>query len=187
MRYFGTWCALSTRIVKLMNNMAFRRQPWKFRLGACPKYLVLAVLLMAVPLSRSNAGTSEMFISDRLTGVALAGYDPVAYFVQAGPTKGLPAFEFRLDNGIFQFRNEGNRAAFAAHPEIYAPRFGGYDPIALARGVAVAGNPLEWQIFGDRLYLFYDAQARATFAADPKGAISTATERWPDVRRELIP
>ena len=41
------------------------------------------------------------------------------------------------------------------------PQFGGYDPIALARGVALAGNPLEWQIVGDRLYLFYSAQARA--------------------------
>ena len=35
----------------------------------------------------------------------------------------------------------GNRAAFAANPDIYMPRFGGYDPLGVARGVAVAGNP----------------------------------------------
>lgn len=128
-----------------------------------------------------------MVVSDRLTGLAIAGYDPVAYFVDAAPVRGRPEFEFRLRQGIFQFCNEGNRAEFAAHPEVYSPQFGGYDPVALARGVALAGNPLEWQIVGDRLYLFYSTQSHTTFSADPKAAIGAAVERWPDVMRGLIP
>ncbi|MGZ3411274.1 MAG: YHS domain-containing (seleno)protein [Xanthobacteraceae bacterium] len=167
--------------------MAFPGQPWKFRRGTCRKYLALAVLVAAAPTGPSNAGTSEQIVADRLTGVAIAGYDPVAYFVDAEPTKGNRDFELRFERGIFQFRNEGNRAAFAAHPEIYMPQFGGYDPVALARGVALAGNPLEWQIIGERLYLFYSAQSHAAFAANPKEAISVAVERWPEVRSGLLP
>lgn len=167
--------------------MAFPRQPWKFRHGASPKYLVVAVLLTAAPCLPSSAGTSERIVADRLTGVAIAGYDPVAYFVDAEPTKGNRDFELQFERGIFQFRNEGNRAAFAAHPEVYMPQFGGYDPTALARGVALAGNPLEWQIVGERLYLFYSAQSHATFAANPREAISVAAERWPEVKRGLLP
>ena len=169
-----------------MNHLAFRRQPWKFCLGVCPRYLVLVGFLLS-PVTLSCAGTSEMFVSDRLTGVAISGYDPVSYFMRADPTKGRREFESILDHVVFQFRNEGNRAAFVAHPDIYAPKFGGYDPIALARGIALAGNPLEWQIFGQRLYLFYDARSHAAFAANPGAAIATADEQWPDVRKALIP
>ena len=68
-----------------------------------------------------------------------------------------------LDGAVWRFRNEGNRAAFADHPEVYMPRFGGYDPVAVARGVAVPGHPLFWAVAGERLYLFYSAEARAAF------------------------
>ena len=47
------------------------------------------------------------------------------------------------------------------------PRFGGYDPVAVARGTSVPGNPLFWAVTGERLYLFYSDEARAAFLADP--------------------
>jgi hypothetical protein len=55
---------------------------------------------------------------------------------------------------IWRFHNEGERASFIAHPEIYGPQFGGYDPVDMARGIGVAGNPYFWLISGRRLYLF---------------------------------
>jgi hypothetical protein len=51
-------------------------------------------------------------------------------------------------------RSDENRPAFIADPEVYRPRFGGYGPVGLARGVAVAGNPRLWHISERRLYLF---------------------------------
>jgi hypothetical protein len=151
------------------------------------KYLILVTLLPVwsnVPL---RAGTSEMIVADRNTGVALAGYDPVAYFASASPVQGRNDYEFQFRQGVFRFHNEGNRAAFVEHPEIYTPQFGGYDPIALARGIALPGNPLEWLIVNDRLYLFYSASARTAFLANPPEAIVVAAERWPGVARDLLP
>ena len=52
-------------------------------------------------------------------------------------------------------------------PDVYMPQFGGYDPVGVARGVAVAGNPDIWLISGGRLFLFYDRDRLETFAADP--------------------
>jgi hypothetical protein len=60
---------------------------------------------------------------------------------------GLPHFEAAEAGAVWRFRNEGNRASFVAHPDIYGPQFGGYDPIDLARGVTYAGNPWFWLIF----------------------------------------
>ena len=107
------------------------------------------------------AAPSDGVVINALTGLAISGFDPVAYFVDAKPKIGRPDTELRLDAVVWRFTNEGNRAAFTAHPEVYLPRFGGYDPVALARGVSVPGHPLFWTITGERLYLFYSPEARA--------------------------
>ena len=155
--------AAGPRIAKLVTNMAFTRQAWKF--PVVQPMLILAVLL-AMParrLATAETVTQAAVVSDYHTGLALAGYDPVAYFADAKPVTGRADLEFTDARGVFRFRNEGNRDAFAAHPEVYSPQFSGYDPLALARGVALEGNPLEWEIVGSRLYLFYSSQAHAAF------------------------
>ena len=96
---------------------------------------------------------------------------------------GRAGLELSLGGAVWQFRNEGNRAAFAEHPEVYMPRFGGYDPVAIARGVSVPGHPLIWAVVGERLYLFYDADARAAFLADPGRILVAAERKWPALAR----
>ncbi len=87
------------------------------------------------------ATTTERVVINRYTGLAIEGFDPVAYFVDARPLVGLPEFEAAEAGVVWRFRNEGNRASFVAHPDIYGPRFGGYDPIDLARGVTLPVTP----------------------------------------------
>ena len=108
-------------------------------------------------------------VVNRYTGLAIEGFDPVAYFVDGQASVGLAEFEASAAGAVWRFRNEGNRASFAAHPEIYGPQFGGYDPVDVARGVTVAGNPWFWLISGQRLYLFGREDNRKAFAADPAG------------------
>jgi hypothetical protein len=121
------------------------------------------------------------------TGLAISGFDPVAYFTDRKPMFGRPDLELRIEGVVWRFRNAGDRAAFAEHPEVYTPRFGGYDPVAVARGISVPGHPLFWAVTGERLYLFYSAAARATFLADPGRVIARATRKWPEVARTIAP
>jgi hypothetical protein len=86
---------------------------------------------------------------------------------------------------IWRFRNAGNRAAFAANPEINTPRFGGYDPVAIGRGRSVPGHPLFWAMADDRLYLFYSEPDRAAFLANPGRVIAIAERKWPEVVEAL--
>jgi hypothetical protein len=67
------------------------------------------------------------------------------------------------------------------------PRYGGYDPAGVARGVAVAGDPRLWVIAGERLYFFYTEQTRAEFRKDPQGVTASADKAWPAVQRTLSP
>ena len=99
--------------------------------------------------------------------MAIGGYDPVAYFTDGKPMAGSADLELRYGGVVWRFCNVGNRAAFAEQPDVYMPQYGGYDPVGVARGVAVAGNPDVWTIAGERLFLFYDGAQRERFLADP--------------------
>jgi hypothetical protein len=135
--------------------------------------------------SAAQAATTERVIVNRFSGLAIEGFDPVAYFADARPEIGREDFEASQAGAVWRFRNEGNRASFVAHPEIYGPQFGGYDPIDLARGVTVAGNPRFWLISGQRLYLFGRKQTRDAFAADPSLVLRNANLRWPGLEETL--
>jgi hypothetical protein len=135
--------------------------------------------------SAAVAQTTERVIVNRHTGLAIEGYDPVAYFADASAEPGLPEFEASEAGAVWRFRNEGNRASFVAHPEIYGPQFGGYDPIDLARGVTYAGNPRLWLIVKQRLYLFGREANRDAFAADPARILRSAKARWPALEQDL--
>ncbi|HXW25418.1 MAG TPA: YHS domain-containing (seleno)protein [Xanthobacteraceae bacterium] len=135
----------------------------------------------------SDAATTERVVVDPHTGLALYGFDPVAYFTEVTAMAGRPEFELSFAGAVWRFRNEGNRAAFADRPDVYMPRFGGYDALAVARGVAVPGNPRYWLVTDQRLYLFESPAARAAFAADPQTVLAAAQARWPQVLETLVP
>jgi len=133
----------------------------------------------------AHAQTTERVVVNRYSGLAIEGFDPVAYFADQLAAQGLPDFEVSEAGAVWRFRNEGNRASFASHPEVYAPRFGGYDPVDLGRGVTYAGNPRFWLVVSQRLYLFGREDNRDAFAAEPARFMKEATKRWPALERGL--
>jgi hypothetical protein len=133
----------------------------------------------------ARAAATERVVVNRFSGLAIEGFDPVAYFVDRQPVLGLPDFEAAEAGAVWRFHNEGNRASFVAHPDVYGPQFGGYDPIDVARGVTFAGNPRFWVITGERLYLFGFEANRDAFAADPQRYVQQANVRWPELEQGL--
>ena len=156
-----------------------------------PRMAVIAFVLLAglgvtvAAGSAARAATTERVVTNRYSGLAIEGYDPLAYFVDGTPELGLPAYEATQAGAVWRFRNEGNRDSFVAHPEIYGPQFGGYDPVDVARGVTVAGNPRFWLVAGQRLYLFGREDTRDAFAANPVPFLKEAKHRWPALEEQL--
>lgn len=168
-------------------SLARRQQKpwWKLR----PAAVVLAVVVIA---GISGGGTvwaaiTQRIVTNPLTGLAISGFDPVAYFTDHKARLGHASLEYSYGGTIWRFCNIGNRDAFVRYPHVYMPQFGGYDPGALARGVALPGNPLIWLVSGERLYLFSSASARTAFAADPARAITAAERGWQQVKPTLVP
>lgn len=130
--------------------------------------------------------TGELVVADQRAGVALFGFDPVAYFLNGEAEIGSENVELTFAGFTWRFRSEANRAAFRAQPDVYVPRFGGYDPIALARGAPVSGSPVIFSVHDGRLYLFQKPEHRVSFLAAPQAAIEAARSNWPHARRSLV-
>ena len=59
-------------------------------------------------------------------GIAIKGYDPVAYFTQGKPVQGKKAFSHQWDGATWLFTNNMHLDLFKIDPARYAPQFGGY-------------------------------------------------------------
>ncbi len=122
---------------------------------------------------------TERVVVNRHSGLAIDGFDPVAYFTDSEAAKGLSDIEAVQSGTVWRFRNDANRAVFLAHPEIYGPQFGGYDPVEAASGKIVAGRAQLWLIAGERLYLFSREDNLSAFAAGPTDILKQAGGKWP--------
>src|SRR6202047_1454514 len=162
-----------------------RQERYGRRLGTAFSALLMGFFASISPDLAARAATTERVVVNRYSGLAIEGFDPVAYFTDSRPAQGVPDSEAAEAAAVWRFRNEGNRASFVAHPEIYGPQFGGYDPTDVARGVTFAGNPRFWVISGERLYLFGLEAHRDAFAANPDRFLNQAHARWPALQENL--
>jgi hypothetical protein len=149
----------------------------------CANAIVAALLIVAAAFA--VPASALPLVVDAGTGLAMSGFDPVGYFADGKAEQGRAELELGAEGAVWRFRNEGDRAAFQEHPEVYRPAFGGYDPVAIARERSVPGHPLFWAIFGERLYLFYDAASRDSFLAQPAAVLSAANRTWPEVAKSV--
>ena len=82
--------------------------------------LLIFVLLFAVTVLAASP------INTDSNGVAIEGYDPVAYFTLSKPVEGKKEFEYKWQDAIWRFANEDHLTLFKSDPEKYAPQYGGY-------------------------------------------------------------
>jgi len=146
---------------------------------------LLAGIWLGLSWLPARAATTERIVVNRFSGVAIEGFDPVAYFVDGAAMQGTAEFEANLWGAVWRFRNDGNRAEFLAHPEVYGPQYGGYDPVDIARGVLNAANPRFYVIAEQRLYLFSREDNRDAFAANPDRFLYEVGKRWPALQDKL--
>ena len=128
------------------------------------------------------AGKEEVVNKDG-KGIALQGYDPVAYFQQSLPVKGSPEFSFKWMDATWLFSSAGNRDKFAADPQRYAPQYGGYCAYAVSQGHTASIDPEAWRIVNGKLYLNYSKAVQKTWEKDTAGYIQKADQNWPGLHK----
>lgn len=149
------------------------------RIVAAPPWVALALW---VALLGQAAGAGP--VNETLFGVAMHGYDPVAYFDEGEPREGSKEFTFEWKGATWRFASAAHRDRFRADPEAYAPRYGGYCAYAVAHGQTADGDPAQWAIVDGALYLNLNADIKKRWEADRARFIRDADQSWPRILAE---
>ena len=155
---------------------------------ARPKRLRAAILLGAGLALGATVMTTGLALAKEapvftglVKGVAVGGFDPVAYFTDGKPVAGKAEITLQHEGATWRFASEANRDAFKADPAKYAPQYGGYCAYAVAHGSTAKGDPNAWTVANGKLYLNYNKGIQKDWDKGKAGFIAKADAKWPSV------
>ena len=140
-------------------------------------------ILVLTTLATSGARAGEVNQTD---GLALRGYDPVAYFTQHKAVKGDPQWTATHHGVTYEFASQEDQTAFQADPDKYVPQYGGFCALATSVGVKADADPKEFVVRDGKLFVNNNPKAQSLFQQDVEGNIKKADHNWPDVAKRPL-
>lgn len=114
-------------------------------------------------------------------GIAIRGYDTVAYFTQSKPVEGKDEFSTQWSGVTWKFSTKEHLDLFTASPVQYAPQYGGYCAYGVAQMNLVKIEPDQWTIVEGKLYLNFNAKLNKAWNKDIPGYIKLADAVFADL------
>jgi YHS domain-containing protein len=111
-------------------------------------------------------------------GVALKGYDPVAYFTAGEAVPGTDQYAYRWQGASYRFVSADNLERFKGEPEKYLPQYGGYCAYAMSLNRIADIDPDHWAIVEGKLYLNNNFFAHTLWSVNKSGNIASADKNW---------
>jgi YHS domain-containing protein len=139
------------------------------------KLIVLALLLWGFPALPQTMKTLQNLDKN---GVAIQGYDPVAFFTQNKPVKGSAGFQSSYKGATYYFASAEDKSTFDAAPAKYEPQFGGYCAYGISQGHLAPVKIEAFQIVNGKLLMQYDLDVKGTFNKDQAGNLQKADKNW---------
>jgi YHS domain-containing protein len=146
--------------------------------------MFLVAVLGAGLLGMGSPAAALEPVSKGGDGLALGGYDAVAYFTDNKPVAGKKEFQTQWNGATWQFATADHREAFVKAPEKYAPQYGGYCAYAVAKGASAPGDPTLWKVMDGKLYVNKNADVQKLWNQDVPGYIVQADRNWPAVMKK---
>ena len=134
-----------------------------------------ALLGVAMMSSALAAGAD---VNATSTGLAIRGYDPVAYFTEKQPTRGNWKITATHNGATYRFASKANKEKFLADPVKFVPAYGGYCAFGTAMGFKFDGDPNVWKIIDNKLYLNLNKTVQKKWLTDVPGHIKNADRIW---------
>lgn len=150
--------------------------------------LILAALALAATnglraaesdLDAGDLTRERVLVNKNKDGLALEGYDAVAYFTDGKPVRGNARYEARYKGAIYRFASAEHRAMFEAEPAKYEPQYGGYCGYAASINRLSPVSPELFQVLEGRLVLQHNQKAWDLWNKDVAGNLVKADANWP--------
>ena len=139
--------------------------------------LISSFALVAMSQAADTGGKS--LVLKTKDGLAIQGYDPVAYFTDNKPMKGNAKFSSEYDGAKYLFASAEHKAQFDMNPAKYAPAYGGYCGYAASIDRLSPVSPEWFQIEDGKLILQHNKKAFDLFNKELKGNVVKAEANWP--------
>jgi YHS domain-containing protein len=139
----------------------------------------LSLLCLVFGMVLPATAQTKSLVNLNNSGVAIQGYDPVAFFTEGKPVKGKSEFVAKHDGAVYQFASKEDREMFTMDPAKYEPQFGGYCAYGVSKNKLVAVDVEAFQIVDGKLLMQYSKGIRDDFNKDTKGNLSKADANWP--------
>lgn len=143
------------------------------------KKIVCVSLILIFSLTAAFAQKSEIFEKD---GMAIRGYDVVAFHTDARATKGSEKFIYHWKDTNWLFANQENLDMFKKEPEKYAPQYGGYCAYGTADGHKAPTETDTWTVKDNKLYFNYNKKVQQIWNKDQVGYIEKADKNWVEIK-----
>lgn len=144
------------------------------------------LLIAAITACAALAHAGDVVNIDK-NGLALQGYDPVAYFTDKKPVKGSPEFAATYKGATYQFASAEHKALFEKSPARYEPQFGGFCGYAASINKLAPIEVEYFQVLHDRLILQHNEKAWKLWHQDVEGNLKKADANWPTLSQQPPP
>ncbi len=145
--------------------------------------LLSAVVGFALSILLTTSAAFGAAINIDKNGLALQGYDPVAYFTLGAPTRGQPDLISEHNGAVYRFSSTEHKALFDANPDKYMPAYGGYCAYGVAVGAKAPVEIDKFRIVKGKLYLNLNAGIQRRWENDITSYIVKANRNWPNLSR----
>lgn len=146
------------------------------------KTLFASILLLFATLFTGAVQAKDLVNVSGASGVAINGYDPVAFFTEKKPVNGDPSISSNYKGATYFFSSKKNKEVFVDEPSKYAPQCGGFCAYGVSVNALFPIDVTTWQIQDEKLYFNLNPAILELFNKDPKGNITKANKNWPELK-----
>lgn len=164
------------RHIKLGNNFLDKIMKTKSNIHSRLIVFLLIALLAACEAKTFNSLSES--VSKTADGLAIEGYDAVAYQTAESAFKGSQQYEFVWKGAKWLFVSKENQERFAAAPENYAPQYGGFCAWSVSQDKVMKADPQVWKIVDGKLYLIQNEMVKEVWEKSQPDLVKKSNENW---------
>lgn len=138
------------------------------------------ILMLFIVMASAQISAQNQYLKN---GVAVQGYDVVAYFESNKPIEGKSDIKTAYNNATYFFSSENNKALFLKNPEKYVPQYGGYCAYGTSENHLSPTDPQAFTIVDDKLYLNYNLKVKELWSKDREERIVKANKNWETLKK----
>ena len=136
----------------------------------------IVTLFIAIVTATTFAQTTKNV--NTKDGIAIQGYDPVAYFESDKATIGQKEITTNFKDAVYYFSSEKNKVLFLKNPDKYAPQYGGFCAYGMSNGYEAPTQPEAFTIVDNKLYLNYNLKVKEMWLKEQTSRIEKANINW---------